>query len=159
MTKKKKKDYIDEVKFEPIYRKFKEDREIDPDTPWPPYILECFMKLIDGMGNNPGFYNYTYLDEMKADAMIPLLKYGTNFDPDKGYKAFSYYSMIVSCSFIQRIKKEARQTEIKQRYLLHNFSLNSDLFIEDGDDSIDSLHRMIEMVDDKRKAKKEKKKK
>ena len=161
MPKKKKKagHYIDEAKFCYEYLEFKKKLKKDPNTKWPPYLIECFMKIIDGVGNMPNFHNYTYLDEMKADAIIPILKYGLNFDPKKGFKAFSYYTMIVAQSFMQTIKKEKKQVEKKERFLLHNFSLNSELFLEDGGDSVDSLMKMVEMIDEKNKIKVESKKK
>ena len=76
MTEKKtkaKKEYVnneDFVKSLIDYKKMvAEAKENDLPSPRiPNYIGECFLKIAEGLSHKPNFINYTYRDEMIADA-------------------------------------------------------------------------------------------
>jgi hypothetical protein len=126
---------------------------VDPELQWPNNICRAFMLIVDGLGNNYRFRNYTYLDEMKSDALETMLRYGKGFDPELGYNPFSYFNQVAWRAFQQRIKKEKRQTDIKEKFVKETYSLDSDLFIDGNSDQVDALHKLVEMVDDRQKAK------
>ena len=109
------------------------------------YIADCFMRIAQGLGKRWNFNGYTYRDEMEMDGVENCLRYINSFnidrcDPSK-LNAFSYFTQICYFAFIRRIKKEAKQQDIK-------LSLQQDFSIEDCVDRPDLLSGdMLETVE------------
>ena len=100
-------------------------------TPMPRYAAECLMKIVDHFALQGCWRGYTYLDEMKSEAIINLVKgihnYNINFSPN----AFAYASEIVRKSFIYVLDKEKVQAAIRNEttnrqsiYNYNNINLN-----------------------------------
>jgi hypothetical protein len=91
---------------------------------------ELFKLHVDKMGTSFAFKNYTYLDEMKSDALIFLLKYANRFDPEfisdkvQGTTCFSYCSTIIYRAFIQTINREQRYADLKNDIIQNQNHLN-----------------------------------
>jgi hypothetical protein len=49
---------------------------------------------VDGLAHRPNFYNYTYLEEMKGDAHLAILKGVCNFNAEKYDNPFAFISKI-----------------------------------------------------------------
>lgn len=79
----------------------------------PPYVAECFMKLVDRIGSRPNFMGYTYLEDMKGDALLLCTKYAHNFNPERSNNAFAYFSQIIFNGFKQYLNKEKKYTTYK----------------------------------------------
>lgn len=79
----------------------------------PRYVAECLMKIVEHFGLQSCWRGYSYLDEMKSEAIINLVKgihnYNINFSPN----AFAYASEIVRKSFLFVLEKEKAQAAIK----------------------------------------------
>lgn len=91
-------------------------RSFEPDKPRPPmpkYVGECIMMIVERFGRKYQFSSYSYLDEMKSEAIMTCVKYAHNFNPDKSQNAFAYVTQIVSNSFIAIINNEKRLAELK----------------------------------------------
>ena len=145
--------YVNPKEFLAELVEYFEARTVDSELQWPDNICRTFMLIVDGLGHNYRFRNYTYLDEMKADALETMLRYGKGFNPDLGYNPFSYFNQVAWRAFQQRIKKEKKQADIKEKYVTENYSLDSDLFIDGGGDQVDALNKLVEMVDSRQKDK------
>jgi hypothetical protein len=91
------------------------------------------MKIADGMGIRKNFRRYSYLDEMKMDAVEDCLKGIKNFSVEKAQKpgktvndveksgkinAFGYFSQVVFWAFIRRINKEKKEQEGRKKYII-----------------------------------------
>ena len=95
-------------------------------TEMPRYVAECLMKIVEHFGLQGCWRGYTYLDEMKSEAIINLVKgihnYNINFSPN----AFAYASEIVRKSFIFVLDKEKAQASIKNEHIsrqsLYNYN-------------------------------------
>jgi DNA-directed RNA polymerase specialized sigma24 family protein len=154
MARKKKKtiNYVDNEKFSQALAEYaasvkevekeietatKERRNYIPEIPQvPDYIARCFMDIAENLANKGNFAGYSFRDEMVLDAIENCLRAVRSFDPEgvDGNKpnAFSYFTTVVYNAFLRRLKKEARQTAIKERYiaqaglsdLSHHFSLD-----------------------------------
>lgn len=81
---------------------------------------ELFTIHVRRYATSAKFKNYTYRDEMEADALWFLLKYsGHNWDPDKALSkdeepnAFAYCTQIINNAFLQVIAKEKKHSKIK----------------------------------------------
>lgn len=75
---------------------------------------ELFLLHAQNKTYSSRFINYTWTDDMIGRAVVQLCSYVLdNFDPDKG-NAWSYCDRIIYYAFVQIIKKEKKQSKIKQ---------------------------------------------
>lgn len=76
-------------------------------------------KMIMGLSNNGRFSNYTWRDEMVADAMIQCNRalVGRKYDFSRGVNIFSYFNRVAWREFIHRIKVEKKKVEVHQKYI------------------------------------------
>ena len=70
------------------------------------------------LGYRPNFINYSYKEDMIGDAIVKMVQAleNKNFDPDKGFPAFSYFNKIAWWAFVNRIKKENKEHEMVANY-------------------------------------------
>lgn len=158
MAKEKSEYYIEPVEFMTQITEWLDQRKIDPDIQWSEDLCKKFMRMIEGMSHNKSFSRYTYIDEMKDEALLHIMKYGHNYDPTKineqtgkPYPPFSYYNRIIWQAFVSIINKEKRQQDIKREYLLKNYTLSDELFLDGADGHAHALDMMANMYDEKRK--------
>jgi hypothetical protein len=90
------------------------------------YIGSCFLLIAERLSMRHNFARYTFRDEMVSDAVENCLMYIYNFDPDVSNNPFGYFTLIAFRAFVRRIKKENRQVEIKNKYIM---SLDVDEFL------------------------------
>ena len=114
--------YIDNKQFYAAMKEWKEswDLAVEKGEPTPrvtEYIGECFVKISNHLAYKANFVNYTFRDEMVLDGIENCLRYADRFNPEKSKNPFAYFTQITYFSFIRRIKKEAKQTETRLRYL------------------------------------------
>jgi hypothetical protein len=83
----------------------------------PEYIGECFYKIATRLSTKYKFVNYTFRDEMIADAVENCVAAVNNFDPAKSSNPFAYFTQIIGNAFIRRIMKEKKQTYVKYKYM------------------------------------------
>jgi len=141
MSKKKKKNtyYVDNKKFYVEMCKFHEARLKDPDYKIPNYIGECILLICTKLSFSPNFINYSYREDMIADAIENCIRYINNFkpvltkadqnDPNRVKKSnpFSYFTMYAYNAFIRRIEKEKGVQRIKAKYV-QNMAVLDDIY-------------------------------
>lgn len=123
-TKKKKTQYLDNVKFYEemkIYHQNvavakKQGKEIPTCSN---FIGKCFMDIAEHIGQMNSFRNYSFLDEMKGDAVENCLLYCRSFDPEKSSNPFAYFSLTVYRAFLRRIAKEKKELYIKYKAIVN----------------------------------------
>lgn len=133
------------------------------------YIGECFFKIAQKIGTKPNFANYTFKEDMILDGVENCLRYIRNFDPDKSKNPFSYFTTVITYSFLRRIEKEKKYTYIKLKAMeneLHKHdsignlnSFDTSNFSIDGETMYDNFFQFIEDYEKSRKNKNDKKKK
>lgn len=133
------------------------------------YIGKCIYLIAENLAHKPRFMNYSYVDEMKSDAIENCLMYFDNFDSDKYSNPFAYFTQIIYYAFHRRINKEE-----KNRYIMYKKFQESvldssagDLML-DGDgnhmisttmyDNINDFIDRFEKREDEKKAKRKEKK-
>lgn len=114
--------YIDNKKFFQAMKDWKDDINAaeaagDPKPQCTNYLGECFVKISNHLAYKSNFVNYTFRDEMILDGIENCLRYADRFNPEKSNNPFAYFTQITYYSFVRRIKKEAKQSETKLRYL------------------------------------------
>ena len=75
---------------------------------------QCIYLIAENLAHKPRFMNYSYVDEMKSDAIENCLMYFDNFDSDKYSNPFAYFTQIIYYAFHRRINKEE-----KNRYIMY----------------------------------------
>ena len=74
-------------------------------------IGPVFDEMVDKIVFTYKFTNLPNIDVLREDCKIWLTTILDKFDPDKGSKAFSYFSVITKNWFIHKVKKNAKQTK------------------------------------------------
>lgn len=92
---------------------------------------ELFTIHVKRYATSAKFKNYTYRDEMEADALWFLLKYaGKNWKPEeqikKGKKAdaFAYCTQIITNAFLQVIEREKKHSILKDALIKNQENVN-----------------------------------
>ena len=84
----------------------------------PNEIAVSFMKIVSNLARSRNFSSYTWLEEMKADAIENCIRYIRKFNINAETRtgkpeAFSYFTRIAYFAFLRRIKLENTQLAIK----------------------------------------------
>jgi len=90
-------------------------------------IGPAFDEMVDKIVYTYKFTNLPNIDCLKEDCKIWLTTILDKFDPDKGSKAFSYFSVITKNWFIHKVKKNTVQTK-------------REIFLEDVKKEVDRDH-------------------
>jgi len=108
-----------------------EDRE-DKSRLYVEHIQPAFVELIDKIVYTYKFHQLNNLPSLKEDCFIYLISILSKFDPSKGSKAFSYFTVITKNWFTYKAKLETKrkmeEVEISQVYEkdhIHNIMVDN----------------------------------
>lgn len=147
---------IESVSTEPEKEALREEFKIEFEraetkTYCTPRLGEIVVLTVDRVATQTKFRHYTYLDDMKAEAIYQSIKGITKFDLDKtndvGQKSssFSYLTQIITNAFRQILKKEKKNREIKDQAI--EMALNEHSDVEVDFESIKRKKEKLEMLD------------
>ena len=111
---KKNKKYFTKVHEEAIVEYcLSDDREVKKVL-YRDYIQPAFDEMVDKIVYTYKFTSLPNIDELKDECKVWLTTILEKFDPEKGSKAFSYFSVITKNWFIHKVKKysNARKREV-----------------------------------------------
>lgn len=97
---------------------------------------EIVVLTVDRVGTQTKFRHYTYLDDMKAEAIYQSIRGINKFSLDKvndaGQKSssFSYLTQIITNAFRQILKKEKKNREIKDQAIEMALDQHSDVDVD-----------------------------
>jgi len=77
------------------------------------------------------FLNYSYLEDMRAYALVNLVTAWAKFNTDKSKNAFAFYTQCIHNSYLQFLKQEKKHRNIRDEMLLEQGLNPSHTFIED----------------------------
>ena len=103
-NKKQKRDYFTEVHQEAIVRYTTTEDLKERDQLYETLIGPAFNEMVDKIVYTYKFTNHANIDDLKSECKIWLTTILDKFDPDKGSKAFSYFSVITKNWFIHKVK-------------------------------------------------------
>tara|TARA_R100000008_G_scaffold85890_1_gene77028 strand:- start:1570 stop:2256 length:687 start_codon:yes stop_codon:yes gene_type:complete len=85
------------------------------------YIQPAFDQMVDKIIYTYRFTTLPNIDYLKADCKVWLTTILNKYDPSKGSKAFSYFSVVTKNWFIHKVKRTKRrlQTEVFMEDLLN----------------------------------------
>ena len=76
-----------------------------------------FLKLVERYSHRANWRGYTYVDEMRGQALVQLSYIGLQFNEMKSDNPFAYFTQIVYYAFLRRIQKEKRQMDIRTKII------------------------------------------
>lgn len=79
-------------------------------------IRPVLIKIIDKIVLTYKFTKLPNIEILKADCEVHLAQVLSNFDKDRGYKAFSYFSVITKNWFTHKAKKTSYQSRYESYY-------------------------------------------
>jgi len=81
-----------------------------------------FMKLVERYGHRGNWRGYTYIDEMKSQALLQLSQIGLQFDESRSDtpNPFAYYTAAITNSFTRVLNIEKRNQNIRDDILIMN---------------------------------------
>ena len=87
------------------------------------WIQPAFNEMVDKIVFTYKFTNLPNIDSLRDECKIWLMTILDKYDPSKGSKAFSYFSVITKNWFIHKVKKQQRknQTEVNFDNLAKNY--------------------------------------
>lgn len=139
-------EYFDNKILVPLMVEWKKDIQEaissgNPEPEMPRELQHAILSLAKNLSNRFNFVNYSYRDLIEGDMIECLVKYGKNFDPEKGENLFGYWSMFAFRAGIQRIKKEKIQQKIKVK-MIKDMDIH-DLLESEDDDNIAEFQEYI----------------
>jgi hypothetical protein len=81
-------------------------------------LAKMFILMVNKYGQRGNWRGYTYLDEMKGQALLQLAQMGLQFDEYKSDNPFSYYTASVSNSFTRVFNLEKKNQELRDDLLI-----------------------------------------
>lgn len=109
--------YIAMVAYKESVKQAQADGTLKPKVP--DYVGSCFMMICNKLSTKPNFMNYSYRDEMVADAIENCVAAAHSFNPDKSINPFAYFTQIAWNAMLRRIAKEKKQSYVKHKNYEH----------------------------------------
>ena len=97
-------------------------------------LAKMFILMVNKYGQRGNWRGYTYLDEMKGQALLQLAQMGLQFDEYKSDNPFSYYTASVSNSFTRVLNLEKKNQDLRDDLLIDSGaspSFSRQLAVED----------------------------
>ena len=80
-------------------------------------LAEMYLLMVNKYGERSNWRGYTYLDEMKGQALLQLSQMGLQFNEAKSDNPFSYFTASVKNSFTRILNLEKRNQNIRDDLL------------------------------------------
>lgn len=81
-------------------------------------LAKMFILMVNKYGQRGNWRGYTYLDEMKGQALLQLSQMALQFDEYKSDNPFSYYTASVSNSFTRVFNLEKKNQDLRDDLLI-----------------------------------------
>jgi hypothetical protein len=79
-----------------------------------------FLKLVERYSHRSNWRGYTYVDEMRGQALVQLSQVGLQFNEAKSDNPFAYYTAAVNNSFTRVLNLEKRNQVIRDDILIEH---------------------------------------
>lgn len=83
------------------------------------------LLIVENYARKYNWVNYTFRDDMKGHAMVHLSNAALKFDPARSNNPFAYYTQVAKNAFIQIIKQERKQRDIKDLHITEDGGMAS----------------------------------
>jgi hypothetical protein len=113
-----------------------------------------FIKLSERYAQRSNWRGYTYIDEMKGQAILQLSHIGLQFDESKSENPFAYYTAAVTNSFTRILNIEKKSQNIRDD-LLEEAGLTPSLTRQNSQEYAEEIARQAELYKNMRMPKRE----
>jgi len=80
-------------------------------------LARMYIKLVERYSMRSNWRGYTYVDEMRGQALLQLSQIGLQFDENKSQNPFAYYTAAITNSFTRVLNVEKRNQNIRDDML------------------------------------------
>lgn len=115
---------------------------------------KMFIKLSERYAQRSNWRGYTYIDEMKGQAILQLSQIGLQFDESKSENPFAYYTAAVTNSFTRILNLEKKNQNIRDD-LLEEAGLTPSSTRQNQHEYADEIARQAELYKNMRMPKSE----
>lgn len=81
-------------------------------------LAKMFILMVNKYGQRGNWRGYTYIDEMKGQALLQLAQMGLQFDESRSDNPFSYYTQSLQNSFTRVLNLEKRNQDLRDDLLI-----------------------------------------
>lgn len=113
-----------------------------------------FIKLAERYAQRSNWRGYTYIDEMKGQAILQLSQIGLQFDESKSENPFAYYTAAVTNSFTRILNIEKKNQNIRDD-MLEEAGLTPSLTRQNSQEYAEEIARQAELYKNMRMPKAE----
>lgn len=115
---------------------------------------KMYIKLSERYAQRSNWRGYTYIDEMKGQAILQLSQIGLQFDESKSENPFAYYTAAVTNSFTRILNIEKKNQNIRDDMLEEN-GLTPSLTRQNSQEYAEEIARQAELYKNMRMPKSE----
>jgi hypothetical protein len=115
---------------------------------------KMFIKLSERYAQRSNWRGYTYVDEMKGQAILQLSQIGLQFDESKSENPFAYYTAAVTNSFTRILNMEKKSQNIRDD-LLEEAGLTPSMTRQNSQEYAEEIARQAELYKNMRMPKSE----
>jgi len=110
--------YVDEELNEVGISHYNKDKVFDLSAGKITAVLATmYIKLVERYSQRSNWRGYTYIDEMRGQALLQLAQIGLQFNEDKSDNPFAYYTTVVNNSFTRVLNIEKKNQGIRDDLL------------------------------------------
>ena len=110
--------YVDGKLNEVGISHYNKDKEFDLSSGKITAVLATmYIKLVERYSQRSNWRGYTYIDEMRGQALLQLAQIGLQFNEDKSDNPFAYYTTVVNNSFTRVLNIEKKNQGIRDDLL------------------------------------------
>lgn len=81
-------------------------------------LAQMFMLLVERYSRRSNFRGYTYIDEMRSQALLQLSQVGLQFEESKSDNPFAFYTQIMRNCFVRVLNVEKKSQNIRDDLLI-----------------------------------------
>jgi hypothetical protein len=115
---------------------------------------KMYIKLSERYAQRSNWRGYTYIDEMKGQAILQLSQIGLQFDESKSENPFAYYTAAVTNSFTRILNIEKKNQNIRDDMLEQN-GLTPSMTRQNSQEFAEEIARQAELYKNMRMPKSE----
>jgi DNA-directed RNA polymerase specialized sigma subunit len=108
------KKYFHQDHEDAIKKYIESTNHLDRDRLYEKWIGPGFKEIIENIVNTCKFHYLENLQDLKDECLIEMTEKIGKFDPSRGYKAFSYFSVAIKNWFIIRAKRSTRKRAVQE---------------------------------------------
>ena len=113
---------------------------------------KMFIKLSERYAQRSNWRGYTYVEEMRGQAILQLSQIGLQFDESKSENPFAYYTAAVTNSFTRVLNLEKKNQNIRDD-LLESVGLTPSMTRQNSQEFAEEIARQAEMYKSLRNSK------